>query len=617
MDIDTVTTPPSNPLKRTLADLTDKPNHSLSAASEHSMPTPPQSSSEDGGTVGDSPSKRSREPSPAPSTSTLSSIPTSTAGSNAAGPQAAVLNGTVDRPAKRRKLTPAEKLQQAHEKAEKQRQREERKAQKEAEAAVRAEERRVKNEEKEVKQRERDIAKQQKEEEKRKKDEEIAKKQRNQLRLGNFFAKSSPAKPKQEDAEDINGIASQGAKEPEFASPSDSHSAAETSRKRNPNFDRYFLPFSLPQHTVLAPIVPPGLDVEGALSRFDHSVSRAHSTNQPPTLRSLFGSATSRLNLPPLASSVHGLVAGTSSHPVDLTSALGPTIDQQLTAITIKHIQFSEDVRPPYTGSYTQVTNDQKAKAVTRMPLRRVRPDTNYDYDSEAEWEEPEDGEDVLSDEEEDAESVGSADEMDEFLDDGEDTMVARRKLEGGEQPVSSGLCWEDTAAKRSQGQSDGPFDLSTMRLQFILPDDTIRSVDPFSDRYWVTQASASKRACTVPIPQRDLFGNPITVAEGGMKPPRAPLQPSSNGPNLKALNSTPATKGPIMKAEKSKAAKLVGADFDMLRDAIIGSDVGKVDLLKALKQRFPKFTNDSIKETVVDSFERVGEKGNKAWQLK
>lgn len=175
-----MTTTLDNPLKRSLDDFHEKDlsRSEKTTASEQAMPTPPHSLGER--SHDDSPTRNQREASPALSTSTLSSLPTSTAGSNAdrSAQPALNLDGTTEPPKKKRKLTPAEKLQKDKDKAERARLREERRVQKEAEAAVKAEERRVKNEEKEVKQRERDLVKQQKEEEKRKKEEEIAKKQR-------------------------------------------------------------------------------------------------------------------------------------------------------------------------------------------------------------------------------------------------------------------------------------------------------------------------------------------------------------------------------------------------------------------------------------------------------
>ncbi|KAG8628309.1 hypothetical protein KVT40_004182 [Elsinoe batatas] len=605
MDMDVV----ANPLKRTIDDFHGKFHQTSGAAtSEHSMPTPPHSSSDSGNAHDASPSRLQRDPSPALSTSTLSSLPTSTTGSNAAAQPVAGLDGSGDRPAKRRKLTPAEKLQQAQEKAERQRLREERRAQKEAEAAVKAEERRHKNEEKEMKQREKDLVKRQKEEEKRKKEEEEAKKQRAQSRLGNFFTTTTPAKTVKPE-----GMARR-------ISIDAGLSSKETSKRAPQTYETYFLSFIPSQHTSLARTSLPISEVEEAQARFDREIVRSRDDQTPPNVTSLFGPTHERLGLPTSASRIFELLEGTSSRPVDLTSEHSSQLDLSASKVDVKHIQFSEDVRPPYSGSYTRITDKRRARAFARAPLSRARPDTNYDYDSEAEWEEPEEGEDVLSDDEDDMESEGSPEEMEEFLDDGDDPQIIRGKLSSYEQVLSSGICWEDPSVTKGH-ITDGPFDLSTMRLNFILPDASIRSIDPFSDQYWApkgTAAASSKSTTTTATPDAprfDLFGNPVPPTSK-MKPPRAPLQPIASGSNQQSATTSSSGTGPLMKAAKVPAAKLGGTDFEHLKKAVVGSDMSKGDLLKALKQRFPKFTNEVIKETVTASFEKAGPKGQKKWQL-
>ncbi|KAF2220778.1 chromatin assembly factor 1 subunit A-domain-containing protein [Elsinoe ampelina] len=622
MDIDTVV----NPLKRTIDDFHGKSHQTSGAAtSEHSMPTPPHSSSESGNTHDVSPSRLQRDPSPALSTSTLSSLPTSTAGSNAAAQPVAGLDGSGDRPAKRRKLTPAEKLQQAQEKAERQRLREEKRAQKEAEAAVKAEERRHKNEEKEMKQREKDLIKQQKEEEKRKKEEEEAKKQRAQSRLGNFFTTTTPAKTVK--TEGIvrrtsidGGLSSKGSEDRKPALPPHSHSVTETSKKGPQTYETYFLSFIPSQHSTLAQTSLPVPDAEEAQVRFDSEMIRSRDGQIPPAVTSFFDRTQERLRLPASACKIFELMEGTSSRPVDLTCEHSNQLDLSTARVDVKHIQFSEDVRPPYSGSYTRIADKRRARAFARAPLRRARPDTNYDYDSEAEWEEPEEGDDLLSDEEDDMDSEGVPEEMDEFLDDGDDPQIGRAKLNSYGEVLNSGICWEDRSATKPHA-ADGHFDLSTMCLEFILPDASIRSIDPFSDQYWVakgTTATSSRSATTTATPDAprfDLFGNPVP-STSNMKPPRAPLQPFTNGSNHQSVMTSASGTGPLMKAAKVPAAKLNGTDFEHLKEAVIGSDMSKGDLLKALKQRFPKFTNESIKETVTAGFEKVGPKGQKKWQL-
>jgi len=120
------------------------------------------------------PGRLSRAASPAISiTSSLTSVST-----NATPPPPITnLDGTTEQPpAKRRKLTSAEKQVKAFEKAEKEKEKAEAKAKKEEEKVAKDEERRVKNEAKEEKKREKELKLQEKEEEKRKKQAELDKK---------------------------------------------------------------------------------------------------------------------------------------------------------------------------------------------------------------------------------------------------------------------------------------------------------------------------------------------------------------------------------------------------------------------------------------------------------
>jgi len=160
---------PSQILKRKLSNI-DVPQLSAVPLSPHSMDS---STTSNGAVIG----QCSRQASPAVSiTSSLTSISTHDEPQPISG-----LDGTAEsttRPVKRRKLTPAEKMEKTKEKAEKDRVREQEKAKKDEEKLVKDEERRKKNEEKEEKRRQKEQKDQQKEEEKRKKQDELDKKER-------------------------------------------------------------------------------------------------------------------------------------------------------------------------------------------------------------------------------------------------------------------------------------------------------------------------------------------------------------------------------------------------------------------------------------------------------
>jgi chromatin assembly factor 1 subunit A len=119
-----------------------------------------------------------------------------------------------------------------------------------------------------------------------------------------------------------------------------------------------------------------------------------------------------------------------------------------------------------HTEAHTQVVPLNGISRLARNPLRRDLPNTNYDYDSEAEWVEDEDAEDLNSEgEEEDVEMGEDAEEMDGFLDDEGDEMANSKRLvlQGDLEPVSTGLCWEDHH-KRSTNVKMMPY-----RMEIIL----------------------------------------------------------------------------------------------------------------------------------------------------
>jgi chromatin assembly factor 1 subunit A len=140
---------PEHSLKRSLPD--DDDDQMSISKSESQVPTPPLTAS---------PANKDsvRQPSPALSTSTLSSVPSN---GQPADPNAP--------PKKRRKYTPAEKEERRLEKEQKDKERAELKVKRDEEKQKKDEEKRRKNEEKEAKQREKDLKKTREEEEKQRK----------------------------------------------------------------------------------------------------------------------------------------------------------------------------------------------------------------------------------------------------------------------------------------------------------------------------------------------------------------------------------------------------------------------------------------------------------------
>lgn len=141
-------------------------------------------------------------------------------------------------------------------------------------------------------------------------------------------------------------------------------------------------------------------------------------------------------------------INGSANHPIDLTdskSRTNTTPHDLLCAVPIKYLHYAEDVRPPYIGTYTKLPLRHSASKLCRNPFTRALPAMNYDYDSEAEWEEPEEGEELNSEGEEELGDEDDADDMDGFLDDEETegNGPKRRHLMGDIQPVCTSLHWE------------------------------------------------------------------------------------------------------------------------------------------------------------------------------
>ena len=594
------------------------------------MPTPPDTDHSSNTSPANG---NARAASPAPSSSTLSSIqdvesnPDTSTNTNAdttsSTPRA---SGTGQPPAKRRKLTPSEKLEQQRAKEARAAEKAEQKARKDEEKRVKDEERRLKAEEKEAKKREKDL-------EEERKNQDKLKKERSQMRLGAFFQKpATPAKTQStpDNLEDFatrarrrslsletyDDIADQirrsasptkGAQgTPSAVQPVKPSQIAVQQTSAKPvisDYRKHFLPFDLQSHTVLAPVhhADHSLDDnEKALASFDTEL-------HDPTLQEKYdlglvpsyagikdllpveqrGYENAKfLSARQIVEQIHG---SSSQQPIDLThdgSSQNPV--DLLQSLPLRYLHFAEDVRPPYFGTYTKIRSSSSSRRLSRNPFARERDDTNYEYDSEAEWEEPEEGEDLLNDDDDEAESNSDPDEMDEFLDDEHDEMRNKRKLITGDLlPVSTGLCWQDEKHKvvLSTERDEGASDLSDMRMEFMIPSFTGKTIDPFSTAYW-------EPAIMPPpgVPVKDTFG----LSQQG---PRQPLKERHNSNNATPdlVGAAEGQKGPITslsatlsdKRGKKPAPRVLSKeDMEEFKDAVVGSALKKADLSKVLKSR-------------------------------
>ncbi|KAK5736366.1 hypothetical protein LTR17_007530 [Elasticomyces elasticus] len=592
-------------------------------------------------------SNEMREGSPALSISTMTSV--DIVGSTVAGdentPSTAGNAGTKGPPAKKRKLTPSEKLDRLREKEAKAREKEAKDAEKAELKARKDEEKRVKDEEKRQKAEEREAKKREKELEEQRKEEAKLKKQRSQLRLGAFFG-AKPATPGKDATPDGTGTVSARRKSLSLdpfdavadqirrsASPS-KNAPPQQAAPRTPtpaptkplisDYHKHFLPFEVREHVTMAATysIPNPDDLAYWQGEYDREIKNPSLQEkadlgmiEPTAVVDIMFERGTKRGLPlPSMRAIVDHIQGSPNEPIDLTQD-GPVQQPLETAIqqaTRRYLHFESDVRPPYFGTYTQIRSPRTARRLMLDPFSRERKDTDYDYDSEAEWEEPEEGDDDVDEEEEEAESQGDADEMDGFLDDEDDQKNKRKLITGDLQPKCTGLCWEDTLGVVVQSieatdTTSAPDELKDMRIGVLIPGFSGCTIDPFSTVYWAHEMAPPS------VPLDDALARP-------------PLKErASNGAltQKSLLGAAEGQKGPITSVAASQAAKrgpkpqpkvLSKEDLDEFKEAVVGSDAGKVDLQKALKLRFPKMTNDTIKEVLSTRFASVGAKGHKHW---
>jgi chromatin assembly factor 1 subunit A len=634
--MDDIVSSPASPQnrKRSAPDETSPSKKPLNLkGTQFMMPTPPDTDHSNN----TSPANGNvRAASPAPSSSTLSSIqevesnPDTSSNANAGAtsntPRA---SGTGQPPAKRRKLTLSEKIEQQRAKEVKAAERAEQKARKDEEKRVKDEERRLKAEEREARKREKDL-------EEERKNQDKLKKERSQMRLGAFFQKpATPAKTQStpdnlvdsdvrarrrslslETYDDIadeirrSASPSKAAKgTPNATQPAKPAKPSQLAVQQTPSmplisdYRKHFLPFDLQSHTVLAPLRHADRssdDNDKALASFDTelhdpTLQEKYDLGLVPSyagIQSLFPAEQrgyengNFLSARQIVEQIHG---SSSQQPIDLThekSSRNPV--DLLQSLPLRYLHFAEDVRPPYFGTYTKIRSSRSSRRLSRNPFARERDDTNYDYDSEAEWEEPEEGEDLLNDEDDEAESNSDPDEMDEFLDDEHDEMRNKRKMITGDLlPVSTGLCWQDEKQKviPSTERDEGASDLSDMRMEFMIPGFTGKTIDPFSTAYWEPTIMPPPG-----VPVRDSFGLSRQAA-------RQPLKERHNTnsaiPDL--VGAAEGEKGPITslaatlgdkRGRKPAPRVLSKGDMEEFKDAVVGSALKKADLSKGLKSR-------------------------------
>lgn len=461
---------------------------------------------------------------------------------------------------------------------------------KEAEKQAREDVKRKKEAEKKVK----DAEKQAKEDAKRKMEDEKKRKAQMQLRLGSFFQKPLAGEVSQEcsrpSSRRSSVISVVGIEELE------KEVTAKVRAQMKPEARYGFLPFFVAKTVQLAPSNRFAQDenlTNMAVSRLDTRLKQEYNLRIEDLTSTFKSTKRKRCQMPqPTMKEIIDSIQGTATSPINLTdSATAP----QLYHIPYKILSFKEDVRPPYKGTYTRAVPPTAALKLSRRPFTRHLPNTNYDYDSEAEWEPPnEDDEDIDSggDDDSDLGEEAAEEDMDGFLDD-EDDPGRRKHITGGEMiPITSGLCWADNNTKDDDGR--GP--LEEYKIQ-TLSDDTLLPIDPYSTAYWPkAQQHTPKQQQQPPMqPPRLPLSNLNPNRSPSMTPPSLKGE-ADQGSDMLCPNAAPAKtqqqkqqqqEQTLSSTSTTKPLKLAPeAVLPAFKQAVVGNGLTKAGLVEVLKKQ-------------------------------
>lgn len=577
------------------------------------------------------------------------------------------LNGVPEPPKKKVKLTFAEQedrrirkeiaaAEKAQEKAQEKEKREREKREKEAEReaerrkrdAEREAERAAKEAEKEEKRLLKEVERKKKDDEKREAEEAKKRKERSQPKLNAFFGKPAVKREKETSPEKMEVTA-------ETAETKEQSKDTEAEE-----YDKRWPPFFVQNGVTMAQ--PPGQRDERARKKLEEEINACLSGSkhvEPPTRFSV----TEAFNMPSICFARRGtkhvtpvrdimaelLGTGASSRPIDLTTESHnrklKSARKALRQVRFKILKFAEDVRPPYTGTYTKEPSIPLAR-LARNPLRRVR-ELDYEYDSEAEWEEPGEDEEDLGSEDDEDEVEGEGDDFDGFLDDADDEVAKGRRLQmvgDNLEPVSTGLCFEDELGRVScvevarfkmnvlNGKYTYFYNPVHQTMMLIYSVEHIKSnepIDPFSAAYWPSPIAQSTSMNPPRIPLNALKNttSPPPTAHStsshtakitdmfNIKPSSSSARlPSGFGTPLSSSTSSTTTKNPVGRRPKDKVEgegkekKLVPEEYmEAFKNAVEGSDLSKIGLIEVLNKSFKGVKKGDIKNTLERFAERKG----------
>ncbi|KAF5101248.1 hypothetical protein D0Z03_000642 [Geotrichum reessii] len=255
-----------------------------------------------------------------------------------------------------------------------------------------------------------------------------------------------------------------------------------------------------------------------------------------------------------------------------------------LQSLPQKYISFSENVRPPYAGTFTKpVTRFPRNNPFYRIPVEEAG--FNYDYDSEIEWtQEDEDGEDLdMDDESDDNDDLAMEDDdLDGFVSSDESGAPQRRMMIAG--PLTPVTMWNDKSDTANET-------FAPMAIDILAYCGDMDSIDPFFD-YWTVPKKQPQSQ-----PQVQALQSPQQLSIGQL---RSSSSSSSNQP------------------QAGLAKKLVATvDMKSFITKIQGTDMNQIMLVETLKREFPQYSKETIRNTIRQIAHRVGEKEpNKVWKI-
>ena len=364
-----------------------------------------------------------------------------------------------------------------------------------------------------------------------------------------------------------------------------------TAPKLVTDYERTFLPFSIPSNTTFA---PPSLFTWDTEARA-HMESNLFCTETKSLPLSRQLSLVGHESIPRgrLFPRVKDLVSALFGSPLPSTKVRYRDPRTTLSQVPVKYLFYHDDVRPPYIGTNTRIQSLEEYHRLARAPFRRLRAELDYDNDSELEWEddEGEDAEDLRSEGASENESADDDEEMDSFLDDEEGGSGVRKRklLDSNLAVMSTGLCWQDelgtttsclagdltSVADYRMRLLNGKFELLAPRVCFLTPSLEPQSwpIDPFAKDYWSeTTADLSKSDPPPGIKNNDCISLQARLDTD---------QNTSAMPLLMSSSAKTAAKQP-----KGPVRLMAGSELQAFKDAVQGSQLKKAELLSKLKKQ-------------------------------